>query len=62
MKAITFIAASIFVINSFAQSPDSASTISSLISNADTANKKILICSPSRKPLANQPLIVVDGK
>lgn len=62
MKAILFIAALFSVMNSFAQRPDSASTISPLISNADTANKKIFICSPSRKPLANQPLIVVDGK
>ena len=63
MKVILFIAVLFFVTNSFAQSLDSASTISpSLTSNADTAIKKILICSPSRKSLANRPLIVVDGR
>ena len=62
MKAILFIAVLFFVRNSFAQTQDSLSTnLPSLISNADTVNKKIFICSPSRKSLA-QPLIVVDGK
>jgi hypothetical protein len=62
MKAILFVAILFFVKNTFAQTLDSLSTNQpSLISNADTVNKKIFICSPSRKSLA-QPLIVVDGK
>ncbi len=61
MKAILFIAVIVFAINCFAQNPDSASTISPLISHADSAGKKITICSPSRSSV-NQPLIVVDGR
>jgi len=65
MKAILFIAVLFFVTNSFSQTPDSALTVrTTLATGADTSRGKdrIFICTPSRKSLANPPLIVVDGK
>jgi hypothetical protein len=63
MKAILFIAVLFFVRNSFAQTLDSLSTNQpSLISNADTVNKKIFICTPSHKSFGNEPLLIIDGK